>query len=89
MLKAYIVHDGEEGENACLVFAPTNAKARQTGHGFNDLGCDYGYFSLRAHRSPEADRLLVPERTEPYIETRGDLLRSLGWTWEDDSHRDY
>ena len=83
-LKAYIVHDGNESENAALVFAENRDQARRVGMGFNELGDEYGYFSMRASRAPGADKLLVEmERPAPYIETRGDLLRSLGWVWSD------
>lgn len=82
MLKAYVVHDGDPGEHALLVFAATGQEARVTGHGHEDMGKD-GFFSVRAERRKEHDPLVRPEATKAYVEDRLETLRVAGWQFED------
>lgn len=46
-MRAYIVHDGDPGEGAVLVFAATARQARVMGFGVNDLGCE-SFLDMRA-----------------------------------------
>jgi len=54
-LKAYTVHDGRPDENAVLVFARTVQEAKKLGYQWNDVGCDEGFFSVRANRLMSMD----------------------------------
>lgn len=82
-MKAYMVHDGDPGENAALVFARTAAQARKLGYLHNDIGSD-GWITLRTERKPDADRLIPADVNEPYLVTDTRVLREAGWSIEGD-----
>jgi len=78
-----MVHDGNPGENAALVFARTAAQARKLGYLHNDIGSD-GWITLRAERKPDADRLIPADANESYLVTDTRVLREAGWSCEGD-----
>lgn len=80
MLKAYMVHDGDPGEQALLVFADNGQKARVVGNGVDDIGCE-GFLTVKAERRKDLDKHLRKDAAKPYVEQRRGVLRLAGWRW--------
>lgn len=71
-LKAYVIHDGDEGYD--IAYAETEGKAQAQGASF--LGCDCTEVTCR--RAPEFDQYANPEQTWPSDE----VLLQNGWYLE-------
>jgi hypothetical protein len=81
MLKAYMVHDGDPGQHALLIFAEKAPQARIMGYGVEDLGCDGGWLSMVAKRRPDLDAYADQQALKPYIAPLA-VMRQAGWTSE-------
>jgi hypothetical protein len=81
MLRAYIVHDGDPGEHALLVFAATGQDARVIGNGTEDIGCE-GFLNVRAERRESLDMYVRQGTEKAYVEQQLETLRVAGWQFE-------